>query len=90
MYIIYMEVRMNNNQNATGGQVIEFMNRLDANQFMQVSENFEAIISCQLHLMLQRGIPAEKIIEIVQNIDSQMKASVMEEDSSFDQASGQK
>lgn len=56
--------------------IIDMMTKLPYEKVMQISSRFERIIESQIHLLLQRGVPAEKIIEIVNKIDGQMKDTI--------------
>lgn len=53
--------------------VIDFLTRVTPAAAQLASERFEQIIMSQIYLMLKRGVPAEKLIEIVNEANEQIQ-----------------
>jgi len=68
--------------------VIDLFTKLSDEKLIQISQRFERIIESQIYLMLQRGVPAGKIVSIVKKMDQQVKLEAAAEEV-LKQASGQ-
>ena len=68
--------------------VIDLFTKLSDEKLIQISQRFEQIIASQIYLMLQRGVPAGKLISIVKEMDKNIKMEAAAEQV-LKQASGQ-